>query len=233
MSKEAARTIESKAAVTGSILARALLGVSAQLIGHSLNIRTPIGRYRNLRPLSGAHQRTNLIVAIRTLEALQAAGVPIDLSRAVPAMSHALWPGRLERFGGRPPVLIDGAHNPAGARALAAYLKETGEPHVLVFGAMRDKHFKEMAAELFPLARLVIATRVRMSRAATTAHLAEVARAKGRTVVEEPSVRLALERAMKLAKRGETVVIAGSLYLVGAVRRRLLGMKSPAARASR
>ena len=91
---------------------------------------------------------------------------------------------------------------------------------------MRDKHIKEMAEELFPKARRVVATRVRMTRAATTAYLALVGESLGAKVVEEPSYRRAVARAARLARPGETGVVAGSLYLVGAVRKLLL-QKSP------
>ena len=200
----------------------AFQGVGLRRSDGELRVRTPRGSYAHVHPLAGAHQRINLVVAIRTLEALAAAGLKVDLPRAVAAMSLAVWPGRLERLGGRPPVLLDGAHNPAGAKALAAYLRETREPHVLVFGAMRDKHFKEMGETLFPLARRVIVTRVRMTRAATTKQLAEIGQTTGQDVIEEPSIRGALSRAASLARSGETVVVAGSLYLVGAVRKLLL-----------
>ena len=200
----------------------ALQGVAVRRSGGELRVRTPQGSYAHLHPLEGAHQRTNLVVAIRTLEALASAGLKMDLPKAVAAMSQAVWPGRLERIHGHPSFLLDGAHNPAGAKALAAYLKETREPHVLVFGAMRDKHFHEMGETLFPLARRVIVTRVRMTRAATTEQLAEIGQVTGQAVIEEPSIRGALSKAASLARPGETVVVAGSLYLVGAVRKLLV-----------
>jgi dihydrofolate synthase/folylpolyglutamate synthase len=222
MEEAARRRIEEVARDKGARFVSAPRGVLVRKVGRELFIRTALGRYAHVSPLAGAHQRNNLVVAIRTLEALAEAGVRLDLARAVSAMSDAVWPGRLERLAGRPKYLLDGAHNPAGAKALAAYLKETAEPHLLIFGAMRDKHFPEMAAELFPRARLVIATRVRMTRAATTAQLARIGEQLGKRVIEEPSVQKALSRAASLARPRETVVVAGSLYLVGAVRKRLL-----------
>lgn len=201
----------------------ALDGVALRRSNGELRVRTPRGSYAHVHPLEGAHQRINLVVAIRTLEALDSAGLKMNLPRAVAAMSLAVWPGRLERIGGRPPFLLDGAHNPAGAKALAAYLKETREPHILIFGAMRDKHFQEMGETLFPLARRVVVTRVRMTRAATTEQLAAIGTATGQAISQEPSIRGALSKAASLARRGETVVVAGSLYLVGAVRKLLLG----------
>ena len=225
MAKEASETIARIARERSAIVVHALQGVTVKQGRGGLDIKTPKGRYAGVKALPGAHQRINLIVAIRSLEALVSAGVEVDLGPAVNAMSRAQWPGRLERFEGRPPFLLDGAHNPAGAKALAAYLKEEKTPHVLVFGAMRDKHVDEMAGELFPLARRIIATRVRMKRAATTKQLSEIGAALGASVIEEAAIGHALVRAERLARSGETVVVAGSLYLVGAVRKRLLASR--------
>lgn len=222
MDKEAEAKIREISRKRRARVVPALEAVSLRRSDGELRVRTPRGNYAHVHPLAGAHQRINLVVAIRTLEALKAAGLKVDLERAVAAMSLAVWPGRLERIGRRPPFLLDGAHNPAGAVALAAYLKETREPHVLVFGAMRDKHYREMGETLFPLARRVVVTRVRMTRAATTDQLAEIGHATGQEVIEEPSIRGALSRAASLARPGETVVVAGSLYLVGAVRKLLV-----------
>lgn len=222
MTAEAEREIRRVSRRKKARVLPAFRGVSVRAGRGALTIRTPRATYAQVRPLSGAHQRINLVVAVRTLEALTAAGVRLNLPRAVAAMSEAVWPGRLERLPGRPPFLLDGAHNPAGAKALAAYLEETRESHVLVFGAMRDKHFREMGEALFPLARRVIVTRVRMTRAAATRELAQIGALTGQAVVEEPSIRGAVERAAALARGRDIVVVAGSLYLVGAVRRILL-----------
>jgi dihydrofolate synthase/folylpolyglutamate synthase len=222
MDEEAERTIIRKARAAGAKVVHANAGVTAKAKRRGLDVRTPIETYRGLKPLPGDHQRTNLVVAIRTLEGLRSTGVPLNLPEAVAAMSGAFWPGRLERFEGRHPVLLDGAHNPAGARALARYLRSAIGPHILVFGAMRDKHVDEMAEMLFPLARLVIATRVRMTRAASTAQLKAIGSRLRVDVVEQPSIGPALAHAVQQARRGETIVVAGSLYLVGAARRRLL-----------
>jgi len=222
MEAEAERAILATARSKRAQVVSAMNGVSLRPAHPGLHVKTPLGRYKNVVPLPGAHQRINLVVAIRSLEALAQAGVRLNLEGAVAAMSRTRWPGRLERFEGRPAFLLDGAHNEAGARALAEYLKETGTSHVLVFGAMRDKHVREMALQLFPRARIVIATRVRMRRAATTEQLSQIGQGLGQTVVEEKSISGALTRAKRLARPGETVVVAGSLYLVGAVRKRLL-----------
>ena len=226
MAKEARRAVVEQAKAVSARLVNALQGTRWRRSATGLHLKTPTGSYARVRPLPGAHQRINLLVAIRTLEALRAAGVPINLAQSVEAINHASWPGRLELIGGRPPFLLDAAHNPAGARALANYLKETREPFILVFGAMRDKHVEEMAATLFPMARVVIVTRVRITRASTINELLEKGPALGKRVIGEPSIRLALLKAAKHARPGEVVVVAGSLFLVGAVRKRLLEAKT-------
>lgn len=220
--EEAQRSIVSVAQRVGARLVPAFEGVRLKTAARGLNVSTPAARYQGVRALPGAHQRSNLMVAIRILEALKSAGVQLDLLPAVAAMNHAVWPGRLERIEGRPPFLLDGAHNPAGARALASYLTENAGRFVLIFGAMRDKHILEMAEQLFTRARLVVATRVRMKRAAATSQLAAIGVDLGARVVQEPSIARAVSRAAREARPGEIVVVAGSLYLVGAVKRRLV-----------
>jgi dihydrofolate synthase / folylpolyglutamate synthase len=160
-------------------------------------------------PLPGAHQRDNLLVAIRLLEEARRAGIAARLERVTRAVARVDWPGRLQRLPGRPQILLDGAHNPAGARALAAHLRG-GRPFVLVFGAMADKDVRGLARPLFPLASGIVLTTPRVSRAATPG------------ARHEQRVGRALELACRLALAHgpETqVVVAGSLYLVGAVLR--------------
>jgi len=182
-----------------------------------LEVRTPYGLYRGLRPLPGAHQVDNALVALRLLEEARAAGLACDLERAADAIGTARWPGRLERIAGRPAILLDGAHNPAAARALADHLRGIG-PFVLVFGAMRDKDIRGMAEVLFPLARDVALTRPRVDRAARPAEIAERAGSAGRGAHLEGDPRKALAWARVRAGSDATVVVAGSLFLVGELR---------------
>ncbi len=184
------------------------------------DLHTPRARYPRLRPLPGAHQRDNLLVAIRLLEEAKRAGLPVDLRKVSRAVADTHWPGRLEWVPGRPPLLLDGAHNRAGARALAGYLAG-GPPIVLVFGAMSDKDVRGLARELFPLAAAVVLTRPRIARAATPDELAHRAGRLAARAYRQPSVARALALARRLAlAQGPmtTVVVAGSLYLVGAVK---------------
>jgi dihydrofolate synthase/folylpolyglutamate synthase len=174
---------------------------------------------RALRPLPGAHQRENLRVAIGLLEEARRAGVPVDLRALSRGVASTRWPGRLETVPGDPPLLLDGAHNPAGARALAAHLADL-PPHVLLFGAMGDKDVRGLARELFPGAVEIVLTRPRLARAATPETLARRAGRLAGRARREPSVARGLALARRLARAhgpSTRVVVAGSLYLVGAV----------------
>jgi dihydrofolate synthase/folylpolyglutamate synthase len=116
-------------------------------------------------------------------------------------------------------MVIDVAHNPAGAWALRAGLSERYEdrPLIFVFGAMRDKAISEMTEILFPLAERVIATRPENPRAASPKEIQQAAARTGVEIEAVEDVHHAVERARALAKAGTVVVITGSIYLVGEV----------------
>jgi dihydrofolate synthase / folylpolyglutamate synthase len=185
-----------------------------------VELRTPDGRYSGLTPLPGAHQAHNLLVAVRLLEAAREAGVAVDVGELPGALASVRWPGRLEWVPGDPGLLLDGAHNPAGAGALAEYLRGIG-PFVLVFGAMTDKAVEPMARTLFPLARAVVLTRPPMARAVVPEELVRRVGPLARVARAAPGVRSALLAARRLAAPAAAVVVAGSLYLVGAVKKEL------------
>jgi dihydrofolate synthase/folylpolyglutamate synthase len=220
MAAEARAAIASDASASGARLLDAMEGVRVEPRGDALDVTTPIATYRHLRPLPGLHQRMNLVVALRLLECARDAGVAVDLSAVPEGIAATSWPGRLQHVPGDPPLLLDGAHNVAGARALAGYLRGRGEV-VLLFGAMADKDVEAMAEALFTRARAVVLTRVGMERAASPDELARRAGAPAARAVREPDIGAALEAARVLARPDATVVVAGSLYLVGAVLDRL------------
>ncbi|HVR71143.1 MAG TPA: folylpolyglutamate synthase/dihydrofolate synthase family protein [Vicinamibacteria bacterium] len=216
MAKEAREAIGVQARAVGARLVDAEDGARLEDGPGGLDVHTPAGVYRALRPLPGAHQRANLLVALRLLEEARAAGVPVDLAAVRDGVAATRWPGRLQDVAGDPPVLLDGAHNAAGARALAGHLVGRG-PLVLLFGAMADKDVEDMAGTLFPLARRVVLTRVAMERAAFPEELALRAGDHGREAEWEGDLARAFARARALARPDATLVVAGSLYLVGAV----------------
>jgi dihydrofolate synthase/folylpolyglutamate synthase len=174
-------------------------------------------------PLVGRHQLRNVALAIAAAVELNQHGfVGITATSIERGIRETDWPGRFQVIAARPgwpEIVIDVAHNPAGAWALRSALSERYEdrPLIFVFGAMRDKAISEMTEILFPLADRVIATRPENPRAASPE---EIQRAAARTGVEIEAiddVHSAVERARMLAQVGTVVVITGSIYLVGEV----------------
>jgi dihydrofolate synthase / folylpolyglutamate synthase len=195
--------------------------------GLLVDAHTPSGTLRDLRiGLLGSHQAGNAAVALGIVDAL---GERWGTRIAEAALRHGLesvrWPGRLEvldgvRMGlGR--VLLDGAHNPAGAAALATALVELGVHRpVLVLGAMRSKRVSAMMRALAPLAPRLVATRVDDPGAHEAATLARTwRRVTGGTARTAASPA----EALRLVAGEPLVVVAGSLYLVGAVRGMITG----------
>ena len=214
---EARARVARRAEEVGARLVVARDGTRVEEHAGVLDISTPSGTYPGLRPLPGAHQKDNLVVAIRLLEEARSAGLPVDLRRLADGIAATRWPGRLERIDGAPPLLLDCAHNPAGARALAAELL-VQRPFVLLFGVMADKDVESMAGSLFPLADGLVLTAPRMDRAASPAVVAARAGGCARDAHLEPDVRKALRAARQMAGANRLVVVAGSLFLVGAVK---------------
>ena len=164
-------------------------------------------RLRSLQvecPLGGLHQVENARTAAIALHYL---GVPPD------GIAHTRWPGRLEHVSEQPTIVLDGAHNPAGARALTQYIRQfyAGRRIWLIFGVMRDKAVEEIAAELFPLAHSVILTAPANSRAMPPERIP----ATGAIVTH--SVPAALEL-LQAAQPDDVIFITGSLFVVGEAR---------------
>jgi dihydrofolate synthase/folylpolyglutamate synthase len=211
--------------------------------GLVVDAATPDGRLPGLRiGMLGGHQAQNAAVALAVLDALrddaQRRGTPLaglDESAIRRGFADARWPGRMELLTatshGR--VLLDGAHNPAGARALAAALAELGVRRFpLVFGAMRGKRVSALLRALAPLQPEPIFTRVADAGARSPESLlADWRRVAphGAAGATAPAPEQALQQAAAVRRDPEQpIVVAGSLYLVGAARARLVGEEARA-----
>lgn len=163
-------------------------------------------------PLRGAHQAQNALTAAAALDRI---GVRPEAIAA--GLASVVWPGRLEQVCLSPEIILDGAHNPAGARALADYIKTfySGRHIVLVYGAMRDKSVQEITEILFPLATEIFLTAPSQSRAVRPEAL--LASADHAAMRIAPTVQDAITAARKVAPGG-VVFVTGSLYLVGEAR---------------
>jgi dihydrofolate synthase/folylpolyglutamate synthase len=175
--------------------------------------------------LAGAHQRANAAVAIRLLQQLDRLGIAVPDHAIAAGLADPQWPGRLEvrRLPGGRELLLDAAHNPAGAASLASYLKaEGGEPRPLVLAAMRDKDISGIFAALLPAVGRLIVTRASNPRSADPELLAQQARAIAPTlpIAVVPALDAALDAAWHASPR---IVVAGSIFLLGDVMKRVGG----------
>jgi dihydrofolate synthase/folylpolyglutamate synthase len=174
-------------------------------------------------PLVGRHQLRNMALAIAAAVELNRQGFRgITAKNIERGVRETRWPGRFQVIAARPgwpEIVIDVAHNPAGAWALRSALSERHDdrPLIFVFGAMRDKAISEMTEILFPLAERVIATQPENPRAASPEEIRQAGERTGAEIEVEENVPKAVERARELANGGAVVVITGSIYLVGEV----------------
>lgn len=202
-------------------LVRAPEAVAIEQHGGFLTVTTAGRRLEGVRlALEGAHQRDNAAVAVALLDELGAIGIPVTDDGVRAGLEQARWPARLERFDWRSvEVLLDAAHNPAGARALAAYLREVKWSGVtLLFGAMRDKDVVGMLEPILPLASRVICTTAPNARAVPALELMSLVTELARPGVQVEAVAdpaAALDRARALGGR---IVGAGSIFLIGPLR---------------
>ena len=176
--------------------------------------------------LAGRHQLENARCALLAAEALDRRRMRISSDAIWAGLRQVRWPGRCEWIEGPAAVLLDAAHNPSAARALAAYLVELKQSSAydrlhLVFGVLGDKDLAGMAEALYPLADTLIATEPPSPRALPGDALPKAASAPADcSVVEEPNA--AIDRALQAASPGDLVCVTGSIYLIGAVRPRLV-----------
>ena len=195
--------------------------------GLLVEARTPNGTLGDLRiGLLGSHQADNAAVALAIIDALaERWGVAVAETALRNGLAGVRWPGRLELLDGArvglSRVLLDGAHNPAGATALAAALAELGVRRpAIIFGAMRSKRVTAVMRALAPLQPRLVTTRVRDPGAHDPRTLARAwHRVTGRRarIADDPADALAIVAGEPL------VVVAGSLYLVGTVRGMITG----------
>ena len=193
---------------------------SVKALGESIEVDSP---------LKGVHQQRNLALAIATaVELVSAQGFPVTPASIAAGIRQTRWPGRLERIKrGGVEWILDVAHNPAGAWALRAGLRDAlkeKRPRRLIFSCLRDKPVTEMAQILFPLFEQVILAPIHTARAAALGDLMAAARATGTETVACESASEAIQRGEEGAEGG-LLVVSGSVYLVGEVRTMLLDRK--------
>ncbi|HEX6730022.1 MAG TPA: cyanophycin synthetase, partial [Pyrinomonadaceae bacterium] len=189
--------------------------------------RTPMFDYEQVwLGLRGEHQIDNVAVAIQLAESVKSLGwADMPKTAVCNGIAEARNPGRLEIIGNRPMFLLDGAHNPAGARSLRAYLDTfASRPLTLVFGAMRDKRLSDIAEILLPAADQVILTPVDNPRAAPVESLRAIAELHlpSDQIAVVASSDDALTTAIANTSPNGMICVTGSLYMIGEMRPAIL-----------
>ena len=176
--------------------------------------------------LKGPHQRENMACALGALGVLRDRGFAIGGEAVRRGLADVRWEGRLEIVAQSPTVLLDGAHNVAGAAALKRALGEFRYRRlILVLGILADKDWRGMIRRLAPLAHQVILTRPPEERAQAPETMAAEAMRWSENVAAVRNPREAVRIALEMAGREDLVCVAGSLYLVGAVRPLFISLK--------
>ena len=200
----------------------AMLALRAEAEARGAPLTVAQASYPGPIALAGPHQQGNAALAATALGLLDAAGLPVPERAIARGIERARWPGRLETVAG---VLLDGAHNPDGAAALAAALPALcpGQPVELVFGVLADKDYRGILIALAPVVRGLHLVEPRSPRARSTASYRGFARTLVERVDEHTSVEQAIACARRAAGDDALVCVAGSLYLVGEARAVLMG----------
>jgi len=173
--------------------------------------------------LAGAHQQHNLGQSLAVAAYLQSRGWQVDRAAAVEALAGLEWPGRLEWWPKTSKLLFDAAHNLAGCQALAAYLKAADLKRVhLVTGFKSDKDWQAMLEVLLPFTARVYATEPEIDAVIEPARVADFIVQRGGTASSYMPPGKALEQAFLNRKPGETIVVAGSIFLISVLRNYLL-----------
>lgn len=210
--EEAMAVIRARAEELGSPLILAGATVPEDLRLHAFGCSYRVGPLRVECPLAGEHQAGNSLTALVALRQLG-----VGTSAIEQGIRSVVWPGRLERVSRAPDLILDGAHNPAGVRALAAYIRTffPGRKVWLIYGTMRDKSVEEIGDLLAPVASEVILTAPDSPRALRPEALAPL--------FDHPAVRVApdLPAALELTRAAapqDVIFVTGSLFLVGEAR---------------
>jgi len=211
---EAEATLLARAEVTGSAILRAadwsVEDCSLNPRGSAFVLRRKGEAELHLQcPLAGEHQVENALTAAIALHELGIAREAIE--RGIAA---AHWPGRLELVSSQPEIILDGAHNPSGARALVRYIERfyADRKVTVIYGAMRDKAVVEMTGILFPAADTVIATAAAQDRATRPETIRELSGRPGVLITQT------VADALKLAEDADVVFVTGSLFVVAEAR---------------
>jgi dihydrofolate synthase/folylpolyglutamate synthase len=225
--EEAIEVIEQTCTVLGSALYSFGRHFSASWENSGLTYHGLEWNLAGLKPgIPGRYQAGNAATALCAAELLALDGFPIDRDVARAGLERAFWPGRMEMIGTSPRILLDGAHNPAGAAALVEGLSEIHrERLIVIMGVMSNKDVEGILTPLLPLTERVLAVAPGMPLAFSSADLAERCASAGIHATDAGTVARALEIALREAGSEDLILVCGSLFTVGEARAILTSRK--------
>lgn len=187
---------------------------------YSFGYESNSDRFHFSPSLPGRHQGQNAAVALVAAEQLSKNWKRLEKEKIILGIEETRWEGRLETLSESPCVILDGAHNEEGARAVRNYVQEfIRKPLILVVAFMRDKEIKKLVNILFPLGRKIIITRFPYFRAGNPEEIRAHALAFKDRIVLEPDVKQAVDIAIREGGENSCILITGSLFLVGEVKK--------------
>lgn len=170
-------------------------------------------------PLPGPHQQLNAATAVAALKQLVAGGAAISNDDIRSGIAATVWPGRLEVMSRHPLVVIDGAHNPEAAAALATAIAPVSRRRTtLVLGMLADKELAPVLDSLLPLVDDIIVTTPNSVRAIAPELISERIRERGRAARTIVSAEEAVRTALAATGPDDLLLVTGSLYLIGEAR---------------
>lgn len=179
------------------------------------------------KSLNGQIQIYNCLTVIEAIKKLTELGYPVAIDSVRQGIANTWFPARMEMISFDPTVILDGSHNPAGARALADFLGQFSHRKItIVMGVLKDKDYETLLEYLAPLADRFLAVAPDNHRALPAVELALVARDYCNKVFSYDDNFEAIGQALNNQKEDEVLVVCGSLYLAGQVRPWLLGNKT-------
>ena len=200
----------------------------------SLTYKGPAGTISGFFPsLTGKYQTGNAALALAAVEQLVHLGFPVSTLALQQGLASTRWPGRMEliRLPDGAELLLDGAHNPAGAQALADALSAYGTRRkILLLGMMEDKDLQGVLQPLLQQVQQVVTVSPAQERALPAPDLAASCRAAGSQAIPADSVAAGLEAVRVAAGPDDLIVVAGSLFLVGELKALLAGIPCEAVR---
>lgn len=188
--------------------------------GQSFMYRSSEEEYPFTPSLLGEHQGRNASVAVVAAEQLTQVWKRLEKKKIIEGIESTKWEGRLEVISRHPLVILDGAHNEVGIRAIKKYTADfLPTPVILIFACMRDKEITKIANILFPMASKIILTRFPFFKSASPEEIREKSRKFKDRIVLEPDVKKAMAMALGWAGSKDCILITGSLFLVGEIKK--------------